>query len=426
MTRYAGPAMLAGTYAMFSFEVTCEPMDLEISFRKGADETRARRSDGEAAATTYADEDDEARFILRRGALEHPEMLGVYANDSLSFGLFPHEDALNADVDAIDVGVWYLQIVVISGSLRSGFEISHRLFGSRLARFADFNGCELDDGTLSVTVRSINETYTRREPFVAEPDYGACGNDTNSCYLGEQHSGDENQGRGAERAGTGPVSGRAVVAMSTPVAFDDEYFLLAGDARKFLGNFSTGWFTTDGFLNATLTSEPRLLAQMVPNRTSAPFDHEACGTMLNAADLRGAVCVTSRGGCFFSQKTLACQKAGAVAAVIIDTEFEPLAAVNWVGSHPPDSHLDSDRRDELARRQQAFEENVRRTGRPRRRGSLRVPTKGAMPSMRSGIRVAGDELLDSMPRARRRVLFKLFSRGRMRVRRDRDGVFLRV
>ena len=87
---------------MFSFEVTCEPMDLEISFRKGADETRARRSDGEAAATTYADEDDEARFILHRGALEHPEMLGVYANDSLSFGLFPHEDALNADVDAIE------------------------------------------------------------------------------------------------------------------------------------------------------------------------------------------------------------------------------------------------------------------------------------------------------------------------------------
>ena len=118
---------------------------------------------GLAAATTYADEDDEARFILHRGALEHPEMLGVYANDSLSFGLFPHEDSLNIDVDAIDVGVWYLQIVVISGSLRSGFEISHRLFGSRLARFADFNGCEFDDGTLSVTVRSENETYTRRE-----------------------------------------------------------------------------------------------------------------------------------------------------------------------------------------------------------------------------------------------------------------------
>ena len=96
VTRYAGPAMLAGTYAMFSFEVTCEPMDLEISFRKGADESRndARRSDGDAAAAAYADEDDEARFILHRGALEHPEMLGVYANDSLSFGLFPHEDSV--------------------------------------------------------------------------------------------------------------------------------------------------------------------------------------------------------------------------------------------------------------------------------------------------------------------------------------------
>ena len=78
MTRYAGPAMLAGTYAMFSFEVTCEPMDVEISFRKGADESRndAKRSDGAAAAAAYVDEDDEARFILHRGALEHPEMLG--------------------------------------------------------------------------------------------------------------------------------------------------------------------------------------------------------------------------------------------------------------------------------------------------------------------------------------------------------------
>ena len=214
--------------------------------------------------------------------------------------------------------------------------------------------------------------------------------------------------------------------MSTPVAFDDEYFLLAGDARKFLGNFSTGWFTTDGFLNATLTSEPWLLAQMVPNRTSAPFDHEACGTMLNAADLRGAVCVTSRGGCFFSQKTLACQKAGAVAAVIIDTEFEPLAAVNWVGSHPPDSISIPTIVMNLLDGNKLLKENVRRTGRSRRRRSVRVPTKDAMPSMRSGIRVAGDELLDAMPRARRRVLVKLLSRGRMRVRRDRDVVFLCV
>ena len=428
MTRYAGPAMLAGTYAMFSFEVTCEPMDVEISFRKGADESRndARRSDADAAAAAaYVDEDDEARFILHRGALEHPEMLGVYANDSLSFGLFPHEDSLNIDVDAIDVGVWYLQVVVISGSLRSGFEISHRLFGSRLARFADFNGCEFDDGTLSVTVRSENETYTRREPFVAEPDYGACGNDTNSCYLGEQHSGDAFQGRGAERTGTGPVSGRAVVAMSTPVAFDDEYFLLAGDARKFLGNFSTGWFTTDGFLNATLTSEPWLLAQMVPNRTSAPFDHEVRDDAQRRRFARGGVCDESRWLLLLTKnarvskswRCCGCHHRYRVRA----------ARRGQLGRFPSARfHFDSDHRDELARRQQAFEENVRRTGRSRRRRSVRVPTKDAMPSMRSGIRVAGDELLDAMPRARRRVLVKLLSRGRMRVRRDRDVVFLCV
>lgn len=56
--------MLVGMYVMFLFEVMCELMDVEISFRKGVDESRndARRFDGDAAA--YVDEDDEVRFIL--------------------------------------------------------------------------------------------------------------------------------------------------------------------------------------------------------------------------------------------------------------------------------------------------------------------------------------------------------------------------
>lgn len=39
---------------------------------------------------------------------EYFEMLGVYVNDLFLFGLFLYEDSLNIDVDAIDVGVWYL------------------------------------------------------------------------------------------------------------------------------------------------------------------------------------------------------------------------------------------------------------------------------------------------------------------------------
>ena len=65
------------------------------------------------------------------------------------------------------------------------------------------------------------------------------------------------------------------------------------------------------------------------------WDVEACGALVNADEMRGAVCVAARGSCFFSQKTLACQRAGAVAAIIVNTDFAEGAADNWVGSHDP-------------------------------------------------------------------------------------------
>lgn len=326
-TRYVGGDMRAGEAVVFRFEVVCEPADAEVSFRKGPASGNATR--------------DEVLFVLRRGRPALVNVLGYAFEDAITYTMYPHEDAANLDVAGIALGEWNLQVIVIDGALASGFEISYEIFGSRLAKYADFNGCELDDGTLSLTVYG-SDTYTLREPFVSEPDYGACGGDR-SCYLGDKHSGQSHQGRGAERQGVGPVAAtRAVLAMSTPVAFDRDFYVLAGDARKFLGTYSAGdgFFTTDGLRNTTLTSTPpRLFAQMAVNLTQRPFDHEACGTLLNAADLRGAMCVTTRGGCFFSQKTLACQRAGAVLAIIIDTVFEPLAAVNWVASDPPETLL---------------------------------------------------------------------------------------
>lgn len=320
--------MKAGEAVVFRFEVVCEPVDAVVSFRKGS-----------ASAAANATR-DEVLFVLRRGRPALANVFGFGFEDAITYTMYPHEDAANVDVSGIAVGAWYVQVIVIDGSLESGFEISYEIFGSRRADTA-FNGCEFDDGTLSVTVYA-NDTYTLREPFVSEPDYGACGGDI-SCYLGGKHSGLSHQGRGAERQGVGPVAAtRAVLAMSAPVAFDRDFFLLADDVRKFLGTFTVGdsFFTTDGLRNTTLTSSPpRLLAQMSMNLTQRPFDHEACGTLLNAADMRGAVCVTARGGCFFSQKTLACQRAGAVATIIIDAEFEPLAAVNWVASDPPETLL---------------------------------------------------------------------------------------
>ena len=65
------------------------------------------------------------------------------------------------------------------------------------------------------------------------------------------------------------------------------------------------------------------------------WDVEARGALVNADEMRGAVCVAARGSCFFSQKTLACQRAGAVAAIIVNTDFAEGAADNWVGSHDP-------------------------------------------------------------------------------------------
>jgi len=344
-TKYIGEAMDEGTYTLFRFEVTCEPQDLEISFRLaddddvdgGARETAATDGAWATAPSVYG---AELRFVLHLGAMDDAGVFGAYRpnewNDTYAWEMFAYEDAANLDVTAIKPGTWYLQVIVVYGSLAPGFEITHNLFGSRSAEFAYFNGCESDDGAVSMSVFSNGSVYTLRAPFVAEPDYASCGNDTTSCYLGSGHP----RARGAERRGVGPILGEAVAAVSKPRFTDEDFFLLADDARKFLGDFSEGWFTVDRLKNATLTSKPsRLETQFKVNRTERGFDHEACGTLLNAAQLRGKVCVVTRGTCFFSQKTLACQKAGAIATIIIDTEFEPLAAVNWVGAHDPESIL---------------------------------------------------------------------------------------
>ena len=65
------------------------------------------------------------------------------------------------------------------------------------------------------------------------------------------------------------------------------------------------------------------------------YDLEACGALLNPEEVRGKICVVTRGSCFFSSKTLACQRAGAVAAIIVNDAMDEGAADNWVTSHDP-------------------------------------------------------------------------------------------
>lgn len=325
--RYVDAPLRAGQYEVFRFDVRCSPMDVEITFKKAANDTNV---------------DTEVQFLLHRSKMAYAGQLGLYTNESISRGLFPGEDTLNLDVNDIETGMWYLQLIVISGELGSGFELGYELFGSRLARYNEFNDCERDDGALLFTVNSTNGSYTITQPFVFEPDYRDCGDEEQSCYIGDAHSSIRGQGRGAARNGVGPILGRKpVLAMSTPEPLlDTPYFLLVGDSRKFLGvyNASDPWFSTDGVKSATLTSlPPRLLAQMMPNATALPFDHEACGSILNRADMIGNVCVVSRGSCVFSMKTLQCQASGAVAAIIIDDQIDsPFAPDNWVNTHLPD------------------------------------------------------------------------------------------
>ena len=326
--RYIDAPLTAGQYEVFRFDVRCSPMDLEITFKKAAND---------------ANTDTEIQFLLHRSRMANPGQLGVYTNESIVRGLFPGEDTLNLDVSDIATGMWYLQVIVISGELGSGFELGYELFGSRLARYNEFNDCLRDDGALLLTVNGINGSYTITQPFVFEPDYRDCGNETQSCYIGNSHSSIRGQGRGAARNGVGPITARPVLAMSTPALLDSPYFLLVGDSRKFLGVFNASssddqWFTTDGITNATLTSmPPRLLAQMMPNTTALPFDHEACGSMLNHADMMGNICVVARGSCVFSMKTLQCQASGAVATIIVDDQMDaPFAPDNWVNTHLPE------------------------------------------------------------------------------------------
>ena len=65
------------------------------------------------------------------------------------------------------------------------------------------------------------------------------------------------------------------------------------------------------------------------------FDFEACDALLNADEVADVLAAAARGSCFFSQKTLACQAAGAVAAVIVNTDFAEGAVDAWVGAHAP-------------------------------------------------------------------------------------------
>jgi hypothetical protein len=196
---------------------------------------------------------------------------------------------------------------------------------------------------------------------VYEPDFGACGAPGGpTCYLGSAQSSGRVPPLG--RPGTGPVSGRAVLALAPPLAGGADFFYLAGDPRKHLGAYSPaaaeafggaaaetlpggGLLLPGGSASSSSSSDaeappppdappaPPPPALVVSGSAGSPsaVDFEACAPLANADAVRGGVCVTVRGGCPFALKTLHCQAAGAVATIILNNNYAESGAPNsWV------------------------------------------------------------------------------------------------
>ena len=155
-----------------------------------------------------------------------------------------------------------------------------------------------------------------------------------SCYLGDSHS----SGRVLDlpqARGRGAVAGEAVLGRSRPVRTDEDYYYLRSDVRKYPGRFlSVNASAAAAAPSSASESGDVVFFQGVANNPGN-FDLEACGDLINPEEVRGNICVVVRGSCFFSSKTLACQRAGAVAAIIVNDRMDEGAADNWVTSHDP-------------------------------------------------------------------------------------------
>ena len=339
----AAPALVAplalGEFVFFRFEVNCEGQDVRVALRKGASDANRTRDDDAVA---------EIELAVRRGALPTIDdggfLDGVVAAAD--------EDDATIELVAVEPGAYYVVAHVSAGAASPPFRVALEAEGSKIPD--RFNECRHADGRLIVEIEPANATtyelsgpapgdVVSRPPDFFEPAYGACGDDVRSCYLGDAHS----SGRVADLPqafGRGPVRGRVVLARSAPRVNDRRYHYVYGDVRKREGSFDGEGDgddeARDGDEDASArhrrpaSSPPRLMFQGEKD-DDRNWDVEACGALVNADEMRGAVCVAARGSCFFSQKTLACQRAGAVAAIIVNTDFAEGAADNWVGSHDP-------------------------------------------------------------------------------------------
>ena len=369
-------ALRPGEFTFFSFEVACRGQDARVTLTKNASNT----SDGFADVFGLA-------FAVRRGAAPALDAGKYIAGAALA----PGDDDASVLITNAVPGVYYVAARADGPSPLVGASLANALtadpgetnaFGQKLSFDAyleleassspnAFNGCAHGDGRLvveiAVSATSGNETSRRYEwlgpspvddtgvegaPLpgipsagladVYEPAYGACGafvaspngaspsNKTlRTCYLGDEHSTGRVPDLPETAVGHGRVTGAAVLAKSRPARNDRAYHYVFGDIRKREGSPASAAPPSDGG-----DADADVFFAAAPD-DPANFDFEACDALLNADEVAGNVCVTARGSCFFSQKTLACQAAGAVAAVIVNTDFAEGAVDAWVGAHAP-------------------------------------------------------------------------------------------
>jgi hypothetical protein len=105
-----------------------------------------------------------------------------------------------------------------------------------------------------------------------------------------------------------------VLARAAPEENDQDYFYVSGDARKFPGFYNQSEFVS----NATDAEAMLLLQGLAMGRDN--WDLQGCTPLLNADEMRGAVCLVVRGGCFFSTKTLNCQVGAGGGAFRLDDD----------------------------------------------------------------------------------------------------------
>ena len=380
-----------GEFTFFSFEVACRGQDARVTLTKTTENEAS--DEAEISDDVFADVFGLV-FAVRRGAA--PELdAGEYIAGAV---LTPGDEDASVFLTDAEPGVYYVAVRADGSSLSvSGADPGEIPRGGRVSFDASvslrasssptaFNECEHGDGRLVVEVAvsgERNETSRRYEllgpspvdetgaegaplpgiPFadfadVYEPAYGACGAFVESdggddetaregpgpssssqtvlrtCYLGDDHSTGRVPDLPETAVGHGRVAGQAVLAKSRPARNDRAYHYVFGDIRKREGMPTSASTGGDGYADADADADADVLFAAAPNDPNN-FDFEACDTLLNADEVQGNVCVTARGSCFFSQKTLACQAAGAVAAVIVNTDFAEGALDVWVGAHAP-------------------------------------------------------------------------------------------